>query len=89
MNDWLVSAFVGVFQEGSIFSVAIGSMVGREWLSEEWVIFSKLVVVDPVVMASRCVKVVNSRGQEADLKISEGFGFSPRTNIHAHSRLLY
>lgn len=80
MNDWLVSAFVGVFQEGSIFSVAIGSIVGREWLSEDCVVFSELVVVEPVVMVSRLVKVVNSRGHEADLKISEGFGFSPATN---------
>ena len=80
MYDWLVSAFVGVFQEGSIFSVAIGSMVGRKWLSEDWVVFSELVVVEPVVMVSRLVKVVNSRGHEADLKISVGIGFSPKTN---------
>ena len=80
MYDWLVSAFVGVFQEGSIFSVAIGSMVGRKWLSEDWVVISELVVVEPVVMVSRLVKVVNSRGHEADLKISVGFGFSPKTN---------
>ena len=66
-----------MFQEGSIFSVAIGSTGGREWLSEATVVLSELLVVEPVVMVSRCDKVVNIRGQEAALKISEGLGVSP------------
>ena len=60
-----------------MFSVAIGSTVGREWLSEDRLVLSELLVVEPVVMVSRCDKVVNIRGHEADLKISEGFGSSP------------
>jgi hypothetical protein len=63
-----------------MFSVAIGSTEGREWLSEDTLVLSELLVVEPVVMVSRCDKVVNIRGQEADLKISEGFGCSPKTN---------
>lgn len=61
-----------------MFSVAIGSMVvERVWCSVDRVVVSKVVVVEPVVIVSRCAKVVISRGQDDDLKISDGFGFSP------------
>ena len=69
--------FVGVFfKDGSMFSVAIDSINGRDEFSDK-AVFSELLVVDPVVMVSRWVRVVRRRGHTDDLKISEGSVFSP------------
>lgn len=60
-----------------MFSVAIGSMVGRVWFSKLRAVVSDPVVVEPIVMVSRCARVVKRRGHVVDLNISEGFGVSP------------
>lgn len=69
-----------VLHDGSMFSVAIDSMEERDKFSFDTV-FSEVLVVDPVVMVSRWAKLESNRGHELDLKISEGSGFSPGTEL--------